>query len=78
MLQYSVKTYNLSLFHKCNSDMANLLVAFDGPNYSRCLVWVDIFLTNIDETQPGAKELLQKELISVACSLPPGASQCCR
>jgi hypothetical protein len=35
MLQYAVKTNNLALFHKCNSDMADLFFAFDGPNYSR-------------------------------------------
>ena len=35
MLQYSVKTNNLALFHKCNGDMADLFFAYDGPNYSR-------------------------------------------
>lgn len=35
MLQFSVKTNNLALFHKCNGDMANLFFAYDGPNYAR-------------------------------------------
>ena len=35
LLQYSVKTNNLTLFHKCNGEMANLFFAYDGPNYSR-------------------------------------------
>jgi hypothetical protein len=35
MLQYAVKTNNLTLFHKCNGEIANLFFAFDGPNYSR-------------------------------------------
>lgn len=35
MLQYSVKTNNLALFHKCNGDMASLFFAYDGPNYAR-------------------------------------------
>jgi len=35
MLQFSVKTNNFSLFHKCNGDMADLFFAYDGPNYSR-------------------------------------------
>ena len=30
MLQYSVKTNNLALFHKCNGEMANLFFAYDG------------------------------------------------
>ena len=35
MLQYSVKTNNFILFHKCNGAMADLFFAYDGPNYSR-------------------------------------------
>ena len=37
MLQFSVRTNNLALFHKCNGDMASLFFAYDGPNYSRYL-----------------------------------------
>ncbi|KAK0148593.1 hypothetical protein N1851_011078 [Merluccius polli] len=73
MLQYSVKTNNLALFHKCNGDMADLFFAYDGPNYSRYLVWLEVFLTNIDRSHPGAKELLQKGGIAVARSLIPGS-----
>ena len=47
--------------------------AFDGFNYSISLVWFDIFLTNVDEAHSGAKELLQKDEISVARSLLRGA-----
>ena len=36
-------------------------------------MWLDIFLTNIDETHPGARELLMKGSIAVAHSLIPGA-----
>ena len=71
ILQYSVKTNNLSLFHKSNSGVADLFFAFDGPNYSRYLVWLDIFLTNTDEIH--APELLLKDGILVAHSLLPGA-----
>ena len=35
LLLFSIKTNNLSLFHKCNGDMAELFFAYDGPNYSR-------------------------------------------
>ena len=73
MLLDSVKKNNLSLFHKCNSDMADLFFAYDGPNYSKYLVWLDLFLTNIDKSHPGAKELLQNGGIAVARSLLPGA-----
>ena len=37
MLQFSVRTNNLTLFHKCNGDMANLFFVYDGPNHSRYL-----------------------------------------
>lgn len=35
MLLFAVKTNNVALFHKCNSDMADLFFAYDGQNYSR-------------------------------------------
>ena len=38
ILLYSVKTNNLPLYQKCNSNMADLVFAFDGPNYFRYLV----------------------------------------
>ena len=53
--------------------MAGVLFAFDGPNYSRYLLRLDIFLTKIDEIHPGAKELPQEGGISAACSLLLGA-----
>lgn len=39
----------------------------------RYLAWMDVFLTNIDLSHPGAKELLSKGGIAVARSLIPGA-----
>ena len=39
----------------------------------RYLVWLEVFLTNIDRSHPGAKELLQKGGIAVARSLIPGS-----
>ena len=73
MLIYSVKVNNLKLFHKCNGEMANLFFALDGPDYSRYLVWLEVFLSNIDLSHPGTKELLEKGGIAVARSLIPGA-----
>ena len=35
MLLYSVKVNNFKLFHKCNSEMANLFFAYGGKNYAR-------------------------------------------
>ena len=36
-------------------------------------MWFDLFLTNIDKSHPGVKELLEKGGIAVARSLLPGA-----
>lgn len=36
-------------------------------------MWLEVFLTNIDLSHPGAKELLQKGGIAVARSLIPGS-----
>ena len=73
MLLYAVKANNLDLFHKCNGDMAPLFFAFHRHNYSRYLTCFEMFLTSIDKTHPGAKELLEKGAIAVARSLIPGA-----
>jgi len=35
LMLFSIKTNNLTLFHKCNSEMAPLFFAYDAPNYSR-------------------------------------------
>ncbi|KAI4828903.1 hypothetical protein KUCAC02_022974 [Chaenocephalus aceratus] len=55
MLLHSVKTNNIQLFHKCNGEMANIFFAFDGHNYSRYLTWLEVYLTNLENTHPGAK-----------------------
>lgn len=39
----------------------------------RYLMWLEVFLTNIDQPHPGAKELLKKGGIMVVQSLIPGA-----
>ena len=41
--------------------------------HCRYLTWYSVFLTNIEMTHPGAKELLTKGGIAVARSLIPGA-----
>ena len=39
----------------------------------RYLVWLDVFLKNIETSHPGAEELLNKGGIAVARSLIPGS-----
>lgn len=50
-----------------------LLLIGNCPSIYRYLVWLDLFLTNIDKSHPGAKELLMKSGIAVARSMTPGA-----
>lgn len=40
---------------------------------NRCLAWLEVHLTNMEKTHPGAKELLTKGAIAVARSMIPGA-----
>lgn len=40
---------------------------------TRYLTWQEIFLTNLEKTHPGAKELLSKGAIAVPRSMIPGA-----
>ena len=42
-------------------------------SFDRYLAWYEVFLTNIDQSHPGAKELLNRGVIAVAPSLIPGA-----
>ena len=41
--------------------------------FHRYLVWLDVFLTNIEMSHPEAEELLKKGGIAVARSLIPGS-----
>ena len=41
--------------------------------YDRYLVWLEVFLTNIETSHPGAKYLLENGGIAVARSNIPGA-----
>ena len=55
--------------------MADLFFSFEGQNYAMYLTFFSVFLTNIEETHPGATDLLKMGAISVARSFEPG-SQC--
>ena len=39
----------------------------------RYLVWLEVFLTNVEKSHPGAKDLLTNGAIAVARSMIPGA-----
>ena len=41
--------------------------------FSRYLTWLEVFLTNLELTHPGATELMDRGVLGVARSLIPGS-----
>ena len=68
----AVKTNDLNLYAECLHLMADIFFSFDGQNYARYLTYFSVSVANLDETHPGASELLQRGAISVARSFIPG------
>ena len=50
VLIYPVQTYNMKLFHYCNGEMAILVFAYVGHNYSHYLTWMEAFMANLKLT----------------------------
>lgn len=71
-LSESVKTHNFHLYVHCMYLMADLFFSYGGHNYARYLTYFAQYITNIEETHPGATELLQRGAIGVARSKIPG------
>ena len=74
-LNLAVKTNDYFLYGSCLFQMADIFFSFDGQNHARYLTFFSVFLTNIEETHPGATDLLKMGAISVARSFVP-SSQC--
>ncbi len=68
----AVKTNNFVLYCECFYSMSGLFFSFGGQNYSRYLTFFSVFLANVEETHPGATQLLKGGAFSVARSLIPG------
>ena len=68
----AVKTNNYALYSESLFRMSSIFFSFDGHNYSRFLTFFSVFLANVEETHPGAKQLLEGGAFSVARSLIPG------
>ena len=68
----SVKTNNYVLYAQTISQMSPLFFSFGGQNYARYLTYFSAFLANIDETHPGASDLIKQGAFSVARSFIPG------
>jgi len=52
--------------------MPDLFFAYDCQNYARYLTMFSVLLANVDDTHPGALDLVKRGAISVARSVIPG------
>ncbi len=68
----AVKANDFLLYAHCISDMPDLFFSFGGQNYARYLTFFSVYVANIDESHPGASEMLKRGAISVARSFIPG------
>ena len=68
----AVKTNDFLLYADSIHQMSDIFFSFDGQNYARYLTFFSIFLANLEETHPGAVELLKRGAMSVARSFIPG------
>ena len=71
-LHESVKRNDFLLYAECILRMPDLFFAYSGQNYARYLTMFSVFIANIDQTHPGALELLKLGAFSVARSMVPG------
>ncbi|XP_067659430.1 uncharacterized protein [Haliotis asinina] len=71
-LLQAVKTNDYLAYAECIGLMADLFFSFDGQNYARYVTFFAMFIANIEESHPGATELLKRGAISVARSFIPG------
>ena len=71
-LYEAVKRNDFLLYAHCICLMADLFFSYGGQNYARYLTMFSIILANIDESHPGAVEMLKQGAFSVARSFIPG------
>ena len=60
------------MYAQCIHLMPDFVFSFDSQNYARHLTFHSVFIANIDDTHPGASDLLKRGAISVAISFIPG------
>ncbi len=68
----AVKVNDYALYMNCFHSMPDIFFSFGGRNYARYLTYESVFLANIEESHPGATDLLERGAISVARSFIPG------
>jgi len=71
-LVQAVKRNDFLAYAHCLHVMGDLFFAFGGQNYARYLTYFSTFLANIEESHPGATDLIKRGAMSVARSFIPG------
>ena len=69
----AVKTNDFLLYTGTLQQMSDIFFSFDGQNYERYLTFFSVFLANLEESHPGATELLQRGATSVSRSFIPAS-----
>ena len=74
LLQFfsSIKRNDYDTYVLCIKSMPDIFLAMYQQNYARHLTYFGEFLCNIEETHPGAEELLRNGAIGAARSFTPG------
>ena len=68
-----MKVNNFTVYAECMCLMPDLFFSFGGQTYARYMTSFSMFIANIEESHPGATELLRRGAISVARSFVPGS-----
>ena len=72
-LYEAVKRNDFLLYAHCIHLMPDIFFSWGGQNFARYLTMFSVMLANIDETHPGATEMLKQGAFSVARSFIPGS-----
>ena len=72
-LYEAVKRNDFLLYAHCIHLMPDIFFSYGGQNYARYLTMFSVMLANIDESHPGAVEMLKQGAFSVARSFIPGS-----
>jgi len=67
-----VKTNEFLLYFQSIDLMSDLFFSYDCQNYACYLIMFCVLLANVDDTHPGALDLLKRGAISVARAMIPG------
>ena len=60
LLYLAVKRNEFTVYRYCLHKLAATFFSFNGHNYARYLTYFSVFLMNIENSHPGAQEILER------------------